>query len=107
VHSAGTQPKGINPLTLQVLAALGIDASRGHSKSVDVYAGQTFDYVITVCDSAAEACPVFPGTPKRIHLSITDPASIEGTADERLAAFEETVRVLQEHINGFIANETN
>ena len=61
VHSAGTEPKGVNPLTLRVLAEAGLDASWARSKSVTEFAGQSFDYVITVCDQARQACPVFPG----------------------------------------------
>ena len=61
VHSAGTEPKGVNPLTLRVLAEAGIDASCARSKSVDEFLGQPFDYVVTVCDQARQACPVFPG----------------------------------------------
>ena len=60
-HSAGTDPKGINPLTLRVLADTGIDATWARSKSVDEFAGQSFDYVITVCDQARQACPIYPG----------------------------------------------
>src|SRR5205809_7672467 len=61
VHSAGTEPGGINPLTMRTLALAGIDASWARSKSVDEYLGQRFDYVVTVCGQARQSCPVFPG----------------------------------------------
>ena len=67
VHSAGTEPRGINPLTQRVLADAGIDASWARSKSVDEYLGQTFDYVVTVCDQARQSCPVFPGVHQSLH----------------------------------------
>ncbi len=78
VHSAGTEPKGINPLTLRVLAEAGIDASWARSKSVDEYLGQTFDYVVTVCDQARQACPVFPGVHESLHWGYEDPARGRG-----------------------------
>lgn len=103
VHSAGTHPKGINPYTLRVLSQAGIDASGERSKSVSEYAGQTFDYVITVCDQAAEECPVFPGAPERIHWSFEDPAAVEGTDEEKLAAFRRTLREMQARVSTFAA----
>ena len=75
VHSAGRHPKGINPYTERVLEALGIDISTERSKHVSEYEGQSFDYVITVCDSAAEECPVFPGAPQRVHWTFADPTA--------------------------------
>ena len=101
VHSAGTAPKGINPYTVRVLAAAGIDASGERSKHVSEYDGQAFDYVITVCDAAAEQCPVFPGAPQRLHWSLPDPAAVAGTDADRLAAFERTLRDLRERIEAF------
>lgn len=103
VHSAGTQPKGVNPYTLRVLAQAGIDASGERSKHVSEYEGQSFDYVITVCDAAAEQCPVFPGAPERIHWSFTDPAAVEGTDNEKLAAFRRTLREMQARVSTFAA----
>lgn len=102
VHSAGTHPKGINPHTVRVLAPLGIDMSAERSKCVDEYAGQTFEYVITVCDAAAVECPVFPGAPERIHWSFVDPAAVEGTDDEKLAAFQRTLREMQARLTTFV-----
>ncbi len=101
VYSAGTQPKGINPYTLRVLAQAGIDASGERSKHVSEYEGQSFDYVVTVCDAAAEQCPVFPGAPERIHWSFADPAAVEGNDDEKLAVFRRTLREMQARVSTF------
>jgi arsenate reductase len=87
VFSAGTRPSGLRPEAVAVMKELGIDISGGRSKSVDEFAAQPFDYVITVCDNAAEACPVFPGATKRLHWPFEDPAAVEGTQMEREAAF--------------------
>jgi arsenate reductase len=65
----------------------GIDITTQHSKSVDEYAGQAFDYVITVCDNAREQCPVYPAQTERIHWSFDDPAAADGDAAARLAVF--------------------
>lgn len=91
VFSAGTHPSTVNPFAIQVMAEVGIDLSGHRSKSVTEYLGQPFDYVITVCDQAAEACPVFPGTAVRLHWSFPDPAAVPGDDDVRLVAFR-TVR---------------
>ena len=103
VFSAGTHPKGINPYTSRVLAPLGIDLSGERSKDVAEYTGQVFDYVITVCDSAAEECPVFPGAPERIHWSFVDPAAAQGTDEQRLRAFQITVREMKARLLVFVA----
>jgi arsenate reductase len=102
VVSAGTHPKGINPYTVRVLEPLGIDLSGERSKDVTEFEGQTFDYVITVCDAAAEECPVFPGAPERIHWSFVDPAAVEGTDEEKLAAFRRTLREMQARLATFV-----
>lgn len=102
VHSAGTEPKGINPLTLKILAEAGIDASWARSKSVNEYLGQEFDYVITVCDEARQACPVFPGVHQSLHWGYEDPAEATGTEEERLAVFRRVFIQLGERINQFI-----
>jgi arsenate reductase len=103
VFSAGTHPKGINPYTARVLGPLGIDMAEQRSKSVTEHEDQTFDYVITVCDSAAEECPVFPGAPERIHWSFIDPAAVEGSDEDKLRAFQLTVREMKTRLNSFVA----
>jgi arsenate reductase (thioredoxin) len=102
VHSAGTEPRGINPLTLRVLSQTGIDASWARSKSVSEYLGQHFDYVITVCDQARQSCPVFPGVHESLHWGYEDPAAAEGTDEERLAIFRRVFTQLGERIHQFV-----
>ena len=76
VSSAGTKPSHVRPEAIAAMREIGIDISGHRSKSVDEFAGQAFDYVITVCDNAKESCPVFPATTKRIHWSLEDPAAV-------------------------------
>jgi arsenate reductase len=86
VCSAGSQPTGrVLPGAIQVLAEIGIDISGARSKSMMEFIGQPFDYVLTVCDRAAEACPIFPGPAERHHRDFTDPAKYP--EDEQLAVF--------------------
>lgn len=102
VFSAGTEPKGINPLTLRVLAESGIDPSFARSKSVTEFLGQPFDYVITVCDQARQSCPVFPGVHESLHWGYEDPAAAQGTEEERLAVFRRVFIGLSERIRLFV-----
>jgi arsenate reductase len=102
VHSAGTEPKGINPLTLKTVAEAGIDASWARSKSVTEYLGQRFDYVVTVCDQARQVCPVFPGVHQSLHWGYEDPAEATGTEEHRLAVFRRVFIQMGERINQFI-----
>ena len=87
VFSAGTKPTHVRPEAITVMQEVGIDISSHRSKSVDEFAGQNFDYVITVCDNAKESCPVFPARTQRIHWSIENPAAVQGSEEERMAAF--------------------
>jgi len=103
VYSAGTEPRGVNPLTLRVLADAGIDAAGARSKSVDEFRGQHFDYVITVCDQARQTCPVFPGVHESLHWGYEDPAEAVGTDEERLAVFRRVFVQLSERIATFAA----
>lgn len=75
VFSAGTRPVGLNPNAVAAMSEVGIDISGHRSKSVDEFAGQQFDFIITVCDNAKESCPVFFGAGERIHHSFEDPAA--------------------------------
>jgi len=102
VYSAGTTPKGINPLTVRVLGEIGIDAGSARSKSVDEFLGQTFDYVITVCDQARQACPVFPGSHKSLHWGYEDPAAAEGSDEERLKVFRSVCTQISSRIAQFV-----
>jgi len=101
--SAGTEPKGVNALTVEILAAVGIDATRLRSKHVDEVAGQSFTHVITLCDEAAEHCPVFPGQVERIHWSTPDPAAVLGSEEEKRRAFRATVLSLRKQIDDWLA----
>jgi arsenate reductase (thioredoxin) len=87
--SAGTHPTVVNPLAIQVMAERHIDISQARSKSVTEFLDQSFDYVITVCDQAAEQCPIFPGRGQRLHWSFPDPAAVTGSDAERLQAFRD------------------
>jgi ArsR family transcriptional regulator, arsenate/arsenite/antimonite-responsive transcriptional repressor / arsenate reductase (thioredoxin) len=87
VHSAGTVATRVHPLAIAAMTEKGIDISGQRSKHMDEFAGQKFDYVVTVCDNAREVCPVFPGDPERIHWSIADPAAVAGSEEARLRAF--------------------
>jgi arsenate reductase len=102
VCSAGTDPKGINPMTLRVLEQAGLPTDQLASKNIDVFIKEHFDYVITVCDRAAEQCPVFPCDPQRIHWNFPDPAAIEGPEVVRLSAFQETLRGMRKRLEPFI-----
>jgi arsenate reductase len=103
VQSAGTEPKGVHPLTLRVLADAGIDWSSATSKSVVEFLGRPFDYVITVCDNARQSCPVFPGVHESRHWDLEDPAEVEGSEADKLAAFQQTHAGLLERIEPFVA----
>ena len=102
VHSAGTEPKGINPLTLQTLAEVGIDASWARSKPVTEFLGQRFDYVVTVCDQARQSCPVFAGVHESLHWDNEDPAAALGSDEERMIVFRQVLTQIGERINQFI-----
>jgi arsenate reductase len=90
VESAGTEPKGVNPYTIRVLAESGIDWSQARSKAVTEFVPQPWDYVITVCDRARQACPVFPGRHDQLHWGLEDPAEVEGTDEQKMDAFRRT-----------------
>src|ERR687885_3056325 len=87
VMSAGTEATHVRPLAARAMDELGIDISGQESKILDRFLGETFDYVITVCDDANEACPVFPGARRRLHWSFEDPAQARGTEEKRLQEF--------------------
>jgi arsenate reductase len=86
-HSAGTEATSIRPLAVRAMGEIGVDISGQESKTLDRYLHEPFDYVITVCDDANEACPFFPGAQSRLHWSFDDPSKAEGKEEERLAVF--------------------
>jgi arsenate reductase len=97
--SAGTAPHGIDPRTVQVMAEVGVDISNQRSKHVAELAGEVeFDHVVTVCDHAQEACPVFPGKTRIHHAGFEDPAAAAGSEDEVLAVF----RRVRDEIRQFV-----
>ena len=95
--SAGIAPTQINPYVAEVMAEIGIDLSTHRSKSILEFQGKTFDYVVTVCDAAREACPFFPGE-KEIHKSFPDPSTFKGTQEEIMRK----VRVVRDEIKEWV-----
>ena len=102
VVSAGTTPSRVHPLAIKVMAEIGIDISRHRSKAVREFLGQEFDYVITVCDSAKQSCPVFPGKAVKIHWSFEDPAGAEGSEEECLKLFHRVRDEIRRKIESFL-----
>ena len=89
-YSAGLKPSTVNPYAVKVMAEMGVDISAQRSKSIDEFKGKPFDYVVTVCSRAEQACPTFPGAGKLIHTSFKDPSEITGTEEEILIGFRQT-----------------
>jgi arsenate reductase len=101
VESAGTRPGRVRSEAIAVMNELGIDISDHRSKHVDEFLDQSFDYVLTVCDSAKESCPVFPNQSKRIHMAFEDPATFQGTEQERLAFFRRVRDEIRDYLKTF------
>ena len=102
VDSAGTKPSQVRPEAIATMKELGIDISGHRSKSVDEFTGQQFDCVLTVCDNAKESCPLFPGK-TTIHHNFEDPAALQGSQEERLAAFRRVRDEIREYLKKFAA----
>jgi arsenate reductase len=85
--SAGTEPKELNPLAVEAMEEVGIDISHHKSKDVKALLDQHIPYIVTVCDSAKERCPIFPGSLKFMHWGLQDPAAAQGSHGEKLAVF--------------------
>jgi protein-tyrosine-phosphatase len=94
VVSTGSHPAELHPMAMQAAANIGVDISHQPAKNLDIFVGQSFDYVITVCDRVREICPTFPGNPERIHWSFPDPAVVEGTEEECQQAFDHVAQQL-------------
>ena len=107
-HSAGLEPRGLNPLTIEVMKEVGIDISGQKSKGVDVYLGKMlFTYLITVCDDADKNCPTtWPGVSNRMHWSFEDPAKFEGAEKEKLAKFREIRDLIENKIKAWVAEQS-
>ena len=97
--SAGTEATHVRPEAIEAMRELGVDISGQVSETLDRYLGEPFDYVVTVCDDANEACPVFPGAKERLHWSLPDPSAVTG--EGRLAAF----RGVRDRIQALIKSE--
>jgi len=105
VFSAGTRPSSVNPLAVAAMDERGIDIRSHRSKHLSEFLSQPFDYVITVCDNAAEACPLFPGPARRIHWSFPDPAAVEGSETERLASFRQVRTAIEAQLGAWLASQ--
>jgi arsenate reductase len=98
-HSAGTAPAArVHPLAVRAMAEVGVDISGGKPEHVGVYLSQPWDLVVTVCDSAAETCPLFPGRVARMHVSFSDPAGAAGSEEERLVVFRRVRDEIRERL---------
>lgn len=101
--SAGTEPSGVHPLAVKAMAELGIDISRQRSKGLDEFADQKFDHVITLCDQAAEACPLFFGGTHKFHMGFPDPVAVLGSDEEKVSAFRKVRDQIREKVVAFLA----
>ena len=103
VYSAGVEPTQVRPEAVEAMSDIGIDISSHHSKSVDEFAAQEFDYVITVCDNANEQCPIFPGKTRRILWSFEDPAAAVGDDDAKRVVFQRVRDQIRDQLRRFAA----
>jgi arsenate reductase len=102
VESAGTEATRVHPLAIRAMRERGVDLGCHTSKTLERFLGQTWDYVITVCDSANERCPLFPGRAVRLHWSFEDPSAATGTDDERLATFRRIRDEIDARLRGWL-----
>jgi arsenate reductase (thioredoxin) len=102
--SAGTEATRVRPLAIMAMEEIGIDISGQESKTLDRYLNEPFEYVITVCDDANEACPFFPGAQGRLHWSFEDPSRAEGSEEERLAVFRSVRDRIGERVQAELVN---
>jgi len=97
-YSAGTEPSQVNPYAIKAMAEIDIDISGDRSKSIEEFQDMKFDYVVTVCNHAKEACPYFPEGEICIHKSFVDPSSVKGSDDKKMMAF----RIVRDEIRRWI-----
>lgn len=107
VQSGGIFPSFVHPLAIRAMEEIGIDISKQTSKSIDRFVKKKFNYIITLCDDAAQFCPNFPGAGERYHWSFEDPAAVSGTAEERLAVFRKIRDKLKIKIEELLKSETS
>jgi arsenate reductase (thioredoxin) len=106
-HSAGLEPKDLNPVTVKVMKEAGLDMSGHRSKGIGEYLGKVhFQYLITVCDDAEKNCPtVWPGVNQRLHWSFEDPAKFEGTDEQKLAKFRQVRDLIDTKMKAWLAEQ--
>lgn len=105
--SAGSKPAGyVHPLAVDAMQEAGIDISQHRSKSLTEFTGETFDYVITVCDNARDVCPAFPGAAHQLHWGFDDPAHVPGTDDEKRRVFRRVRGEIEHRIRLFLSSRT-
>ena len=102
IYSAGIETHGVNPSAIATMKEDGIDISKHTSNNVDEYANIDFDYIITVCDNAKEACPVFPSKAKKFHFNFPDPAKTTGTEEEIMAQFRAVREMIKDYTQNFV-----
>jgi arsenate reductase len=103
--SAGTEATYVNPTTIKVMKEIGIDISKHQSKNLTVFDGQNFDYVITLCGSANETCPLYIGGTKKMHIGFDDPTKSRGTKEDILREFRRVRTEIKEKLNAFFRSE--
>jgi arsenate reductase len=103
--SAGTEATRVNPLAIKVLAELGIDISGHRSKALDVFAGESFDFVVSLCGDANENCPLFFGGVRRVHLGFDDPSRLPGSEEEVLPEFRRVRDEIRQKLTEFLAGD--
>ena len=103
VASAGTEATRVHPLAIRAMDELGIDLGGHTSKTLDRFLAEPWDYVITVCDTANERCPVFPGAAMRLHWGFDDPSAARGTEEERLAEFRRVRDAIATRLRSWLA----
>jgi arsenate reductase len=106
VFSAGIIPSRVHPMAVEVMEERRIDITGHRSKSVDEFLGQSFNYIVTTCDDARNGCPVFPGSGKRLHWGLEDPAAAEGSKRERLKVFRRVRDDLEELIRSHLLSDS-
>ena len=107
VHSAGTEPGGVNPFAVAVMDEIGINLSGHTSDHVDLYTDRSLDIVVTVCDDAAEHCPYIPAERQNLHRGFDDPSAVTGTDEEKRAAFRRVRDELAEWIDATFAESVS
>lgn len=103
--SAGTEATRVNPLAIEVMAEIGIDIAGQRSKTMDEFAGERFDYVITLCGDANEKCPLFFGGVRRVHIGFDDPSRLTGSAAELLPEFRRVRDEIRRRLSEYLSRD--